>query len=301
MALPDVLQWLAQSRKTGTLFLTRDGLTKRFYVEDGCVTAATGQMPDDRLGQFLLERGLIKKQSLERALELQKSRSAFIGKILVEIGCISESTVEKALRFKIQETLLEVLDWADGQFNFVEHNPPDKSRLPISIEVPDLLLNSMQHIDESASESESSKPNPRASSASRPLAPHSVSVVRTRASARPRVHPPKLTERANFGNRHLSQYLVLAAIAGVLVTLAVAGVRRLRGEPNRPASEATQPIPDTTASAMTNPANPVERLRSANDYSEVEAGIGEVPPRPAYESAGDRELPRVAGGARGRT
>jgi general secretion pathway protein E len=50
-----------------------------------------------RLGQMLIDRGLIEAEDLERALELQKERGDKLGKILVDMGFISQKDLLAAL------------------------------------------------------------------------------------------------------------------------------------------------------------------------------------------------------------
>src|SRR5438552_13689048 len=50
-----------------------------------------------RLGEMLLERHLIEREDLERALELQKERGDKLGKILVDLGFIALRDVLAAL------------------------------------------------------------------------------------------------------------------------------------------------------------------------------------------------------------
>ena len=46
-----------------------------------------------RMGDILLDRGLIKKEELEKALELQKTTNKYLGQILVEMNIISEEVL----------------------------------------------------------------------------------------------------------------------------------------------------------------------------------------------------------------
>lgn len=50
-----------------------------------------------QIGQLLLERGLISKKQLQRALEEQKKENRLLGQILVNLGYIGEEDVVEAL------------------------------------------------------------------------------------------------------------------------------------------------------------------------------------------------------------
>jgi hypothetical protein len=49
------------------------------------------------LGELLLERGLINKDQLEKALELQKEKGGLIGQILVSLGYVKEEEIAHAI------------------------------------------------------------------------------------------------------------------------------------------------------------------------------------------------------------
>ncbi|MFA4842917.1 MAG: hypothetical protein WC658_03680 [Candidatus Omnitrophota bacterium] len=50
-----------------------------------------------QLGELLIERGIIKSQQLEKALQQQKERGGLIGEILVELGFAKEEDIAQAL------------------------------------------------------------------------------------------------------------------------------------------------------------------------------------------------------------
>lgn len=50
-----------------------------------------------KLGEILVEQGLITQSQLDRALELQKEKGGLIGELLVELGFVSEEDIAKTL------------------------------------------------------------------------------------------------------------------------------------------------------------------------------------------------------------
>jgi type IV pilus assembly protein PilB len=50
-----------------------------------------------QLGELLIERGLINREQMEGALEIQKAKGGLIGEILVELGFVKEEDVAQAL------------------------------------------------------------------------------------------------------------------------------------------------------------------------------------------------------------
>ncbi|MDD5680603.1 MAG: hypothetical protein PHI59_05135 [Candidatus Omnitrophica bacterium] len=50
-----------------------------------------------QLGDLLIERGIIKREDLDRALKLQKEKGGLIGDILVSLGCTDEEQIAQAI------------------------------------------------------------------------------------------------------------------------------------------------------------------------------------------------------------
>jgi type IV pilus assembly protein PilB len=50
-----------------------------------------------RIGEILIEEGVLRPQELEKGLELQKKEGGLIGSILVRMGCVSEEVLVAAL------------------------------------------------------------------------------------------------------------------------------------------------------------------------------------------------------------
>lgn len=50
-----------------------------------------------QLGSLLIERGIIKKDDLEKALKIQKEKGGLLGDILVNLGCATEEQIAQAI------------------------------------------------------------------------------------------------------------------------------------------------------------------------------------------------------------
>ena len=50
-----------------------------------------------QLGDLLLERGIIKKEELDKAIKVQRERGGMLGMILVSLGCATEEEIAQAI------------------------------------------------------------------------------------------------------------------------------------------------------------------------------------------------------------
>ncbi len=149
MSLPDVMQWLGQARKTGTLALERARARKRIFFREGrIVGCTTDNAPADMLGQFLLARGRITEDILRRALDRQRESGRLLGEVLVEMGAASYEEMTRLLRQKAEEAIFGLFDWQDGSFVFSEKEPPPEGLFPVDLRVEDVLLRGAERCDE---------------------------------------------------------------------------------------------------------------------------------------------------------
>lgn len=149
MSLPDLLQWLGQARKTGTLTLERVRARKRIFFRDGRVVGCTtDNAPADLLGQFLLARGRISEEVLRRALDRQRESGRLLGEVLVEMGAASYEEMTRLLRQKAEEAIFDLFDWQEGSFVFSDSEPPPDRLFPVDLRVEDVLLRGAERCDE---------------------------------------------------------------------------------------------------------------------------------------------------------
>ncbi|MFQ5671024.1 MAG: DUF4388 domain-containing protein [Acidobacteriota bacterium] len=148
MSLPDVLQWLATSTKTGTLQLTNGKFQKTIFFEKGVIISSSSNDPREYLGQFLLSRGKITEELLRKAMESQRATGVMLGKILVMVNALTEKELLDMLRVKAEESLFDLFLWAGGSFEFSDKALDSKMPFPLALKVEDVLLEGLRRYDE---------------------------------------------------------------------------------------------------------------------------------------------------------
>jgi hypothetical protein len=148
MALPDLLQWLATARMTGTLKVERNKVSKSIILDNGEVVGCSSDDPPELLGQFLLARGKISEEQLRQALKTQEQERKHLGLILVEMNVLSPDELTAHLEAKAEETIYSLFDWEDAAFRFQQGESEQPNVLPISLRVEDVLLRGLRRYDE---------------------------------------------------------------------------------------------------------------------------------------------------------
>lgn len=148
MSLTEVLQWLGNAGKTGTLSIERNKVVKRILVRDGRVIACASQEPADLLGHYLVSRGKISEETLRAALARQETDRTHLGRILVAMGAIREEDLRRQLEDKARETIFGLFEWDDAEFRFTDGDATDANIFPVDMRVEDILLRGAQRWDE---------------------------------------------------------------------------------------------------------------------------------------------------------
>ena len=119
LGLPDIFQILNLSKRSGVLTLIKKEGMGRVVFNQGNVVYASSDNKS-RFGYALLQRNLITRADLERALSVQKARAVKrpIGTILVEMGVMGHEQLENELRAHIVDVVRDLMTWAAGTFQF---------------------------------------------------------------------------------------------------------------------------------------------------------------------------------------
>ncbi|MBW3629734.1 MAG: DUF4388 domain-containing protein [Gemmatimonadetes bacterium] len=151
LGLPDLLQLIHLSRKTGTLTVrsTRSSLAAELEFDRGAVVGARAPGEAPRLGQLLVTAGKAAQRQVDRALAEQVSAPGRrLGAILVEGHGIPREEVERQLRFQVEETAFDLMRWTEGDFHFEESPVGDPGPVSLRVSTEGLLLESLRRMDE---------------------------------------------------------------------------------------------------------------------------------------------------------
>lgn len=148
MALPDILQWIAMGRKTGTLELRRRSVKKHIMFKRGEIFSSWSNDPRESLGQFLMRDRLVTEEQLFKALLRQEAQGRPVGAILVGEGVLGEKDLRRSLQLKAEETIYDLFLWPDGAFEFKEGELPNDMPIHLELDVTSVLMEGTRRVDE---------------------------------------------------------------------------------------------------------------------------------------------------------
>src|SRR4051812_28660392 len=147
-SLADVLQLLSMGRKTGCLSLTHRGKFASVFFDAGRVTYASIVNRRERIGERLVQAGVVSAEQLHAALEQQGKRpESRIGDVLVEMALVSREALDQQIRAQVEEAVCLLFPWTDGTFTFIAGARSEQEcALPISPEA--LMMEGARRADE---------------------------------------------------------------------------------------------------------------------------------------------------------
>jgi hypothetical protein len=149
MALPDLLQWTSLGKKTGSLVLRNESLSKKVFFKAGIIVGSATNDPAEYLGQILISESIITEQQLKDAIDQQLRSRVMLGRILVQQELVTEAKVAEILRRKAQETIYSLFLWSEAEFEFIEEELAPGQQVLVSIGVDEVLMEGLRRFDTS--------------------------------------------------------------------------------------------------------------------------------------------------------
>ena len=150
--IQDVFQLLDLGRKSGVLRITselRQTAGTVCFDRGGVVSAAVGSDLQP-LGTRLIRAGRISEADLDRARGMQNGGDGRrLGDILVDLGVITRRELDRQLKAQIEEAVFELLRWSEGYFRFEEGAAYHAAvESPVRFPTEALLMEAARRIDE---------------------------------------------------------------------------------------------------------------------------------------------------------
>ena len=148
--LPEILQLIATSRKSGTLGIQQEDSIIMVYFDSGDIIYCYGPRQTFHLGKLLRDQGKLTDEQLENAVltqaELENSRR--LGEILIEKNYIDRADLEKVITKQVEELLYSMLSLTSGSFKFYEDQFPTDEEITIRLSVENVIMEGLRRLDE---------------------------------------------------------------------------------------------------------------------------------------------------------
>lgn len=149
-SLPEVLQFLSMGKMSGYLHLSRGAHSIALTIKLGRIVNSSTLSRNLRLGEMLIQRGLLKRRDLEEILSLQKTieNDKRLGELLLERDLIKNEDLRETIRLQLEEEVWDLFSWEDGHFKFENLPEQEISHVAVHIDIEPLLLEGSRRQDE---------------------------------------------------------------------------------------------------------------------------------------------------------
>jgi len=145
----EILQLLQLSQAHGKLELIRPHETAELFFERGRPVFARTSGETVRAGEVLVHRGHLTRETLERALALQRLRPGErLGAILVADGFATPEQVQQAVHETLRRIVYGLLLWRDGIFRFIPGESVPLEDIQLDLDLDRLILEGLRLADQ---------------------------------------------------------------------------------------------------------------------------------------------------------
>ncbi len=124
--------------KRGQLIFRHDSVQKYLFFHNGNLVSAKTNQPLELLGEVLYKLGKI-KDDVHKDIDLYIEPKKKLGEVLVEKGLISENELQEGLSYQMREILLNTFPDFEGEFKFQESEDLAEQEFEIKINIPLLI------------------------------------------------------------------------------------------------------------------------------------------------------------------
>jgi hypothetical protein len=146
--LLSLLNHMAQDRDTARLVVKQGRVERVFLVREGAMATVSSNLARDRIGTFLLRRGLVTDDQLEAAQRIGEQTGKKIGQVLVAQGWMSVSALWASIQEQLTDLIGDTLQWNEGAFAWFQlpatHQFPPAPMMPMQ----GLLMEAIRRADE---------------------------------------------------------------------------------------------------------------------------------------------------------
>lgn len=123
-----------------------------FFFKYGVLVFGFVDSNRNKIGEILLESGLISADHLEECLQIHKNggQAQKIGQILIDRGHIEEEHLADSLKQQVREAFFAVMNWQEGSFCFRTGLAPIEEGVLLNERIDHLLLAGSLHLDNTA-------------------------------------------------------------------------------------------------------------------------------------------------------
>jgi hypothetical protein len=146
--LADVLMFIGNARRDGTLTVRSDGHEAYLFLHDGALVYAGSNQEHFRLGSILVRKRMITREQRDNIDALMNVSGGMFGDIAVKQGILTHGGLRDSLKIQVSEIVFDCFVWTGGEFGFQEELHLPRHAVTISVDLPNLIMEGARRIEE---------------------------------------------------------------------------------------------------------------------------------------------------------
>jgi serine/threonine protein kinase len=130
---------LAVASETGLLRFEVAGQAKEVYLVKGAPESVNSSLPGERFGEYLVSKGALRPEDLERALAMLPKYAGKLGDTLVGMGLMKPLDVFRQLSQQVRDRVSDIFAWTQGTFAFYRGVINEQESFPLGLDTFELL------------------------------------------------------------------------------------------------------------------------------------------------------------------
>ena len=130
---------LTMARETGRLVVTQGDAKKEIYLVAGAPIFVGSNLPEERIGEYLVARKAITREQLDDALVLANNFGNHLGNTLMTLGIITPESFYDHLVHQLRDKIEATCVWAQGHYDFFQGALYHGPKVPVDLDILSLL------------------------------------------------------------------------------------------------------------------------------------------------------------------
>lgn len=146
--LPGLLRAIYVGRKTGVLSVTHGRDRGDIVFVHGHIVHGNTTVQRCHMGEAMVRHGLLTQPDLDRATLAVNRTGKRLGQALLDLGIIDKPRLEDALALHVREVLLCIFSWHEGAYAFGEKRPDDFRGYdqPLKLSTGEMILDAVRGV-----------------------------------------------------------------------------------------------------------------------------------------------------------
>ncbi|HEY6556186.1 MAG TPA: protein kinase [Polyangiaceae bacterium] len=142
VSMLEILARMRISRETGAIFVNdnKSSRRKEIYLKDGRLLHVASSERGELLGEYLVRRGALNRDQLDKALSLLNAPGARLGDILVGLGWVDAIDVFRAIRDQGRDRVAALCAWPRGNTTFYRGTAPGRVAFPLDLDLASPMM-----------------------------------------------------------------------------------------------------------------------------------------------------------------